>query len=113
MSVNNYEQINRQLREDSVRREAELNLPQTIQYLNYAFGEAMKKFRRAVGASRSPYKLVKGVVRTEDPNAAYEAEVEFAHLINEIQRGPRYTVTSLVSTANAMIVDLTKQAEAS
>lgn len=72
-----------------------INIDQVCSYLNHAFGKARQK---AVQNLKSP-KNHKGTV-------LYDYEVDFAYLIDSIQRGPTYIAPKLISTANELIADL-------
>ena len=69
----------------------QINVNQVVNYLNHAFSSAAQKVAPAIGTNNT-----KG-------SKLYEYQVEFAYLINEIQRGPKNFVPKAISDANELI----------
>lgn len=66
-----------------------INVKQVLEYLTHTFEEAT----RGLGPKS---KAVKG-------SKLYELQVEFAYLIDEIERGPTYMLPMVIQQANDLI----------
>jgi hypothetical protein len=87
--------------------EKEINLNDVVKYLNRAFSKA------AYNASGN---LGKSAVRFRDENGEWETttlydyQVDFAYLINKIQREPTYASRKAIQAANDLIHELEAEA---
>lgn len=68
-----------------------INVEKVVKYLSHTFSKAQQQAIVAVGNKNS-----KGT-------ALYEFQVEFAYLIDHIQRGPAYIAPKKISEANELI----------
>lgn len=75
-----------------------INVEQVVSFLTYAFTKAQNKACNN-GVSRDNNK----------GTTLYEYQVEFSHLINEIQRGPIYIVPMHIQEANDLIAKLERE----
>lgn len=75
----------------------DINIEQVTSYLNHAFSDATTHFNES--AYKDP--------DTKQATRLYRYQVDFSHLINEIQNGPMYIVPMRIQECN----DLIKQAE--
>lgn len=84
---------------------AEINVDKVVRYLNGAFAKATIDMGKALAANKKT-----GAAATP----LYTLQVEFAHMIDEIQRGPNYIVPKTISEANEFIDQIreTRAAEA-
>ena len=83
--------------------EREINLNDVVNYLNRAFSKAAYKVSDAVGKSAVRFKTVNG---DWDTTLLYDYQVDFAYLINKIQREPTYASRKAIQEANDLIRDL-------
>lgn len=65
-----------------------------VRYLNNAFAKATAGMGKAVAANKKT---------NTKATPLYTLQVEFAHMIDEIQRGPNYIVPKTISEANEFI----------
>lgn len=72
-----------------------IDVKQVSKYLSHSFAEAAEQ----VFGSRA------AAVRGTD---AYQYQVDFCYLIDEIQRGPRYILPKVISRANELIAQMRK-----
>lgn len=79
----------------NVEKKIDVNL--VVNYLNKSFQKINQTFPKA---NRDNSGRI---------NQTYKNEVEFAHLINDIQRGPEALITHYVAKANAFLDDLNKK----
>ena len=68
-----------------------INVEKVVKYLNHTFSKALQQAIVAVGNKNG-----KGT-------SLYEFQVEFAYLIDHIQRGPAYIAPKKISEANELI----------
>ena len=66
----------------------------TVKFLNNSFARVMRGVRRHDNSSGS---------------VLHGYQVDFSYLIDEIQRGPIWSVTKAVAEANALITDMDKE----
>lgn len=78
---------------------AEINTEQVIRYLNHAFASATQGMGKA---TRSVVK--KKVVTTP----LYDCQVKFAHMVNDIGRGPKYLIPKVIADSNEFIREITE-----
>jgi hypothetical protein len=71
------------------QQQKRINVDQVVSFLNHTFAKAMQK--SGVGNKNHKGTLL------------YNYQVEFAHLVNEIQRGPVYITPKLITEANDLI----------
>ena len=90
--------------------EKEINLDDVVKYLNRAFSKAAYKVSDVLGKSAIRYQNVNGDWET---TLLYDYQVDFAHLINKIQREPTYASRKAIQGANDLIRDLEAEGEAS
>ncbi len=83
--------------------EREINLNDVVKYLNRAFSKAAYKVSDVIGKSAIRYKSVNGEWET---TLLYDYQVDFAHLINKIQREPTYASRKAIQAANDLIREL-------
>lgn len=74
-----------------------INVDQVVTYLSHAFSKASQKATKAIG------------VKNHKGTKMYDYQVEFCHLVNEIQRGPQYIVPKLITEANELIESLSNE----
>lgn len=79
-------------------QQKKINVDQVVSYLNHAFGKAQQKAISSLGSPKNQ----KGTI-------LYEYQVDFCHLINDIERGPRYIVPKLITEANELIERLANE----
>lgn len=77
------------------RQQKKINVDQVVNYLNHAFSKAVQK-------SGLDSKNTKGT-------KLYDYQVDFCHLINDIERGPQYIVPKKITDANELIARLEKE----
>ncbi|MNC18713.1 hypothetical protein D3C75_666250 [compost metagenome] len=84
---------------------AEINVDKVVRYLNSAFAKATAGMGKALAANKK---------NKTAATPLYTLQVEFAHMIDEIQRGPNYIVPKTISEANEFIDQIreTRAAEA-
>ena len=73
------------------RQQKKINVEQVVNYLNHAFAKAAQKAIPNIGTKNHKGTLL------------YNYQTEFCHLVNEIERGPRYIVPKLITQANELI----------
>ena len=83
--------------------EREINLNDVVKYLNRAFSKAAYRVSDVIGKSAIRYQTVNG---DWDTTLLYDYQVDFAHLINKIQREPTYASRKAIQEANDLIRDL-------
>jgi len=69
----------------------QIDIPKVINYLSHAFSNATQKAGKTIG-----YVNVAGT-------DLHQHQVDFAHLVNEIQRGPKNFLPKRISEANELI----------
>ena len=74
-----------------------INVGQVVKYLNHAFSKAQQQAQPAVGN-----KNVRGT-------PLHDYQVEFAYLIDDIERGPTYIAPKKISEANELIERLSNE----
>lgn len=81
-------------------QEKELNIEQTLKHLSYAFFNASRDF---------PEKAVRG-------NTLHTLQVDFAYMLDDIKRGPKYIAPKLVAETiefiNRVVPEKAKQVKA-
>lgn len=84
------------------RAEFERNVANTVKYLNHSFASTMQALGMRTG------KCVRDSTSfaVKEVDSAYVAQVEFARLINEIERGPMCMAQKYISEANEFIAAL-------
>jgi hypothetical protein len=74
----------------------EVNIDQVVRYLTYTFDKATQKMGKAM---RYKDPETKSIVKT----LAYQYQVDFCYLINEIQMGPKCLIQKAISDCNELI----------
>lgn len=74
----------------------EINIDQVVRYLSYTFDKAIQGMGKAV---RSIDLETKKVTKTD----AYNFQVDFCYLIDEIKRGPKCLIQKAISDCNNLI----------
>lgn len=87
------------------RYEKKINVDQVVSYLSHAFSKAQSRAVSKIG-NKALRTVVDGAVET---TALYDYQVEFCHLVNEIQRGPVYIVPKVIQDANDLIARLEQE----
>lgn len=81
-------------------QEKELNIEQTLKHLSYAFFNASRDF---------PEKAVRG-------NTLHTLQTDFAYMLDDIKRGPKYIAPKLVAEViefiNRVVPEKAKQVKA-
>lgn len=80
--------------------EREINLKDVVNYLNRAFSKAAYKVSNVVGKSAIRYRTANGAW---DTTLLYDYQVDFAYLIDKIQRDSTYTSRKAIQEANELI----------
>ncbi len=83
--------------------EKEINIPDVVKYLNRAFNKAVYKNSHIIGKSAIRTMNTSGEWET---TPLYDYQVDFAYLINEIQRAPIYNARKAIHKANYLIRDI-------
>jgi len=83
--------------------EKEINIGDVVKYLSRAFSKAAIKSASVIGVRAHRFKDRNGNWAT---TPLYDYQVEFCHLINNIQRCPRYIATKSIQRANELIAEL-------
>lgn len=78
-------------------KQKKINIDQVVNFLSTAFAKATQSAAPAIGT-----KNTKGT-------KLYDYQCEFAHLVDEIQRGPVYIVPKRIAEANELIEALSKE----
>jgi hypothetical protein len=69
----------------------QIDTTQVVKYLNFAFAKAAQaKFPNEVG-------------RVSRNSILYQYQVDFSYLIDEIERGPVYIISRVITDANTLI----------
>ena len=76
-----------------------ININQTISYLNYTFAEALKTASPIIG------------VKNTQGTPLHTYQVEYCYLIDEVQRGPSYSVPKTISQINDLINEVQNLSE--
>lgn len=87
---------------DQKQAPAGINTDNVVRFLNGAFAKATAGMPKAVAPNKKT-----GAAASR----LYELQVEFAYLINEIQRGPNYFAPKVISEANEFL-DAIREARA-
>jgi len=87
--------------------EKEINLNDVVKYLNRAFSKAAYNASNSLGKSAVGFKNEQGGWET---TRLYDYQVDFAYLINKIQREPTYASRKAIQAANDLIRDLETEA---
>ncbi len=80
--------------------EKEININDVVKYLNRAFTKAIYKSSHIIGKSAERTMNIDGEWET---TPLYDYQVDFAYLINEIQRAPIYNARKAIHKANDLI----------
>jgi hypothetical protein len=88
--------------------EKEINLNDVVKYLNRAFAKAAYKASNNLGKSAVRFKNDNG---EWDTTTLYDYQVDFAYLINKIQREPTYASRKAIQAANELIRELDAESE--
>lgn len=80
--------------------EKEINLDDVVKYLNRAFSRAVYNASNVLGRSAIRFKNTQGEWETTD---LYDYQVDFAYLINKIQREQTYASRKAIQEANELI----------
>lgn len=83
--------------------EKEINLDDVVKYLNRAFSKAAYKASDVLGRSAIRFQNEQGLWET---TTLYDYQVDFAYLINKIQREPTYASRKAIQGANDLIREL-------
>ncbi len=83
--------------------EKEINLNDVVKYLNRAFSKAAYRASDVLGKSAVRFQDEQG---QWDTTTLYDYQVDFAYLINKIQREPTYASRKAIQAANDLIRDL-------
>lgn len=87
--------------------ETEKNVANAVKYLNHSFAVALQKAgTKGAGAVRSRNADLS--IKEADPT--YFLTVEYAYLIDEVQRGPLCTVQKHITEINEMIGEINEEA---
>jgi len=78
------------------KEQKEINIDQVVRYLSYTFEKATQGMGKAI---RYIDPETKKVAKTD----AYNFQVDFCYLIDEIQRGPKCLVQKAISDCNNLI----------
>lgn len=89
--------------------EREINLNDVVKYLNRAFSKAAYKVSDVIGRSAIRYQTGNGAW---DTTLLYDYQVDFAYLIDKIQRDSTYTSRKAIQEANDLIRQLEAEGEA-
>lgn len=89
--------------------EREINLNDVVKYLNRAFSKAAYKVSSVIGRSAIRYQTDNG---DYDTTLLYNYQVDFAYLIDKIQRDSTYTSRKAIQEANELIRCLEAEGEA-
>ncbi len=81
----------------------EINVDKVVRYLNSAFAKATQGMGKAIAGNKKT-----GTAPTE----LYLLQVNFAYLIDGIQRDPNYIVPKIISEANEFIDQIYQKREA-
>lgn len=87
--------------------EREINLNDVVKYLNRAFSKAAYNASGNLGKSAVRFQNEQG---EWDTTTLYDYQVDFAYLINKIQREPTYASRKAIQAANDLIRDLETEA---
>ena len=79
----------------------EININQVVRYLNHAFSKATSGLDKAV--RYVDYNINK--VKTTE---LYDLQVDFMYMLDEIQRGPKYALSRVISDCNKLIDNINK-----
>lgn len=80
------------------KQEKKIDVDRVVEYLRRAFAAAQEKFVE----KRDGYKNGKGTT-------LYQYQVDFCYLIDEIQRGPTFSVPKVIQDANDLIARLEQE----
>jgi len=83
--------------------EKEINIDDVIKYLSRAFSKATTKAASTIGVRAHRFKEHDGSWAT---TPLYDYQVDFCHLINNINKGPRYIAIKNIQRANELIAEL-------
>lgn len=81
-------------------KEKEIDVKKVVDYLTHAFAAATRGAGRA-----SRMKNEKGVF---EPTPAYNYQVDFCYLLDNIQRGPRCLLPKVIADTNDLIKKITE-----
>lgn len=85
---------------NNVRKE--INVVEVVKYLNYHFAKAITKLGSQVGFQATRVKKNGRWVSTN----MYDHQVDFAYMVDNIIRGPRYVAKANIQMANDLIDEL-------
>jgi len=83
--------------------ENEINIEDVVKYLNRAFNKAIYKNSHIIGKQAIRTRNIQGKWET---TPLYDYQVDFAYLINEIQRAPIYNARKAIHKANYLIREI-------
>ncbi len=83
--------------------ESEININDVVNYLNRAFNKATYKNSNIIGKQAVRTMRIDGKWET---TPLYDYQVDFAYLINEIQRAPLYNARKAIHKANYLIREI-------
>lgn len=88
----------------------DIDTDNVVQYLNHAFEKTLQRVQPKLDPKESkPQRYNEPAGRVPNGNLVYRYQVEFTHLIDEIQRGPQYIVPKVISDANELIRQLERE----
>ncbi len=90
------------------REYREINVDDVVKYLSRAFLKASIKSAGTIGNKAIRTKTRSGDFET---TPMYEYQVDFCHLIDQIQRGPNYMCTKNIYLANNLIARLEAESD--
>ena len=78
----------------------EINTTEVVKYLSRSFNRAV--FNSSLGGT----KAVRTINNRVDPTELYERQVDFAYMLDNIMRGPKYIAPKYIQEANELIANL-------
>ena len=80
-----------------------INIPEVVGYLNRAFSLALDKAQDTGNLGKQAVRKVDETTGNIITTPLYDYQVEFAYLIDNIQRSPAYIVPRYISEANSLL----------